>query len=83
MSSGLPNQIYDNAIGVNLLGQMQGQDIFQNNIGVIGDGTLGGNDFSDPNLIEDNNVGVDFAGTIQFNQITGMPLASRSRFQPV
>ncbi len=65
-----PNSIYGNTTGVDLLGQMQGQDIFENSTGVIGDGTLGGSDFSNPNVIEDNGLGVDFAGTIQFNQIT-------------
>ena len=65
------NQIFDNTTGVDLLGQMQGQHIFANATGVIGDGTLGGSDSSDPNVIESNGVGVDFAGTIQFNQITG------------
>ncbi len=65
------NQIFDNGTGVDLLGQMQGQHIFDNRTGVTGDGILGGNDFSDPNLIESNAVGVDFAGSIQFNQIMG------------
>ena len=66
-----PTRSYGNVTGVDLLGQMQGQHIFANSTGVIGDGTLGGSDFSNPNVIESNGVGVDFAGTIQFNQIAG------------
>ncbi|MGO9467264.1 MAG: beta strand repeat-containing protein, partial [Isosphaeraceae bacterium] len=71
-----PNQIYQNSIGVDLLGQMQGQHIFDNSdYGVTGDGTLGGSDFSDPNVIESNPIGVNFAGTIQFNRFTANAIA--------
>ena len=68
----LPNQIYANTIGVQLIAAtMQGQHIYGNTTGVAGTGTLISSDLDHANLIEANAVGVDFAGPIEFNRIAG------------
>jgi len=68
-----PNEIFGNATGVVLDGQMQNQTIRDNTgVGVTGSGVLGGNDLEHANRIEGHSVGVaDFEGTIQFNRISG------------
>ena len=63
------NEIFSNETGVSLLGRMQNQHVFGNETGVIGAGLLGGGDLDTANLIEANDVGVDFEGKIQFNRI--------------
>ncbi|MGK7942832.1 MAG: right-handed parallel beta-helix repeat-containing protein, partial [Crocosphaera sp.] len=66
------NEIFDNQIGVQLSeGQVQNQHIYNNVIGVVGTGILGGNSLEKANLIEGNEIGVSqgFDGTIQFNRI--------------
>ena len=65
------NAIFNNVTGVQLTGRMQNQHIYQNTVGVIGSGVLGGDDLGLANLIEGNDVGVDFEGIIQFNRIAG------------
>ena len=65
-----PNQIYANAIGVQLTGQMQNQHVYANTTGVAGSGILGGADLDHANWIESNATGVNFAGPIEFNRIS-------------
>ncbi len=69
VGSAAPNDIHHNVDGVELTGRMQGQRIHDNVTGVTGSGTLGGEDFATANLIEQNLVGVQFDGTVQFNRI--------------
>ncbi len=64
------NQIYANTTGVDLFGQMHGQNIHDNVTGVIGSGVLGGDSLNDANVIQDNTTGVDFTGNIQFTRIS-------------
>ena len=64
-----PNQIFSNATGVQLSGQMQGQHVYANVIGVSGSGILGGDDLDHANLIELNAAPLNFSGPIQFNRI--------------
>ncbi len=69
LGGALPNLIFNNGVGVNLTGLMQGQEIGSNIIGVSGSGVLGGTSLSSANLIFDNTVGVDFSGTVQYDLI--------------
>ncbi|MEX2171197.1 MAG: right-handed parallel beta-helix repeat-containing protein [Pirellulales bacterium] len=64
-----PNEIFANDVGVQLTGVMQGQHVFDNQTGVAGSGSLVPVDFEHANLIEENAVGVNFAGPVQFNRI--------------
>ena len=64
------NQIYQNATGVSLSNAtMQGQHIYDNQVGVSGSGTLVASNLNDANIIEENVIGVDFTGPIEFNRI--------------
>ncbi|HVT30147.1 MAG TPA: right-handed parallel beta-helix repeat-containing protein, partial [Lacipirellulaceae bacterium] len=65
----VPNEIYSNHVGVVLTGVMQWQHVHDNQIGVQGSGTLVASDFDHANVIEANGIGVDIAGSIQFNRI--------------
>ena len=62
------NDIFNNTTGVNLTGRMQKQHVYSNTTGVIGNGLLGPDTFDAANLIESNQVGADFNGTIQFTR---------------
>lgn len=68
-----PNTIEANEVGVEILdGTVANQLIRANTIGVSGSGgILGGDTFEAANLIQDNLVGVLFAGTVQYNYIAG------------
>ncbi len=71
------NTIHDNAIGMefhNASLQVYGNDISAGSTaGVVTDVTLGGGDWSDPNRVHDNAVGVQAqsGATIRFNKIEG------------
>src|SRR5262249_25713671 len=65
------NQIYHNALGVQLAGAMQGQHGYQNQTGVSGSRVLGPADGGPANPIEWNDVAVRFAGPVVFNRIAG------------
>ncbi|TVQ30163.1 MAG: LEPR-XLL domain-containing protein [Phycisphaeraceae bacterium] len=64
-----PNEIVNNQTGVILHGWMQNQIIRDSQLGVTGAGVLGGLDLDLANLIEANELGVDFDGVIRFNRI--------------
>ena len=65
-----PNQIYLNTMGVELVNAtMQAQHVYDNQTGVGGSGTLVPTDLADANVIEENVVGVNFTGPIEFNRI--------------
>ena len=66
---GSPNEIFANGIGVEMFGRMQNQHVFENNVGVVGSGVLGGESLALANVIERNATGVHFDGTVQFNQV--------------
>ena len=67
----VPNQIFDNQTGVNLVdANMQNQDVYDNALGVSGTGFLGGRNPDDPNVLAANTVTVTFNGPIEYNQIT-------------
>jgi parallel beta-helix repeat protein len=68
VAGSLPNQIFSNGVGVNLTGSMQDQHIAFNTIGVTGSGTLGGSSLDTSNLVEANNVGSQFNGTVQYTR---------------
>ena len=74
----LPNQIWGNATGVELIdAAMQNQHVYENQAGVIGSGSLAATDLDHANLIELNGMGIDeFSGPIEFNRIAGTPSAS-------
>ena len=64
------NFISNNTTGVQLAGQIQDQNISGNQVGVTGNGVLGGGSLTLANNINGNVVGVSgFTGTIQFNCI--------------
>ena len=66
----LPNDIYQNEIGVELSGRMQRQTIRDNGVGVTGSGTLGGDSLETANHIDSNPTGIQFQGTVVNNRIT-------------
>ncbi len=80
MVGALPNKIIANGTGVSLSGQMQGQQIISNVVGVSGSGVLGGTSLDSANLIQGNSVGVSFVGTVQYNRINrnGQAIAVQS-----
>ncbi|HZL38153.1 MAG TPA: right-handed parallel beta-helix repeat-containing protein, partial [Tepidisphaeraceae bacterium] len=64
------NQIFGNTTGVQLNSAgVVGQHIYENTTGVAGSGSVGGPDFSNPNLIENNTTGINITGNITFNRI--------------
>ncbi len=69
-SGDLPNQIYDNITGVELVNAtMEREHVYNNQIGVAGSGTLVPVDLDHANIIEENVIGVNFTGPIEFNRI--------------
>ena len=67
----LPNQIFDNSIGVQLnSATMQNQHVYDNSLGVGGSGSLVASDLAHANLLEANAVTLNFTGPIEFNRIT-------------
>ena len=65
-----PNQIYQNTTGVELVNAtMQDQHVYLNQTGVGGSGNLVATDLDQANVIEENIVGVNFNGPIEFNRI--------------
>ena len=65
-----PNQIFDNVTGVQLTNAaMQNQHIYENQTGVSGSGNLVSDDLAHANVIEENSVGINFSGPIEFNKI--------------
>jgi parallel beta-helix repeat protein len=69
LAGSTPNYIHNNGVGVQLNGSMQGQDIYDNDTGVSGSGTLGGSLLADANQIQGNVTGINFSGIIQYNRI--------------
>jgi parallel beta-helix repeat protein len=66
----LPNQIFQNGAGVDLIGgTMQGQHVYDNTVGVNGTGTLVSSSLHNANVIEQNGIGVYLTGPIEFNRI--------------
>lgn len=64
-----PNTFSNNQFGAQLDGNMQGQILSFNDIGVRGNGRLIPSDLAHANLIDSNIIGVQIAGNIQFNRI--------------
>jgi parallel beta-helix repeat protein len=70
VGAGMPNEITENAVGIHVAaGRVQNQHVVGNTTGVTGSGVLGGDDLSLANVIEANEAGVNFTGTIQFNRL--------------
>ncbi len=76
-----PNHIYLNSVGVDLRqATLQNQHVFANGVGVAGIGRLIPADFEHANVIEQNGVGVDIQGPVQFNRLgrNAVAVATRS-----
>jgi nitrous oxidase accessory protein NosD len=67
--STLPNRIYSNATGVQLIGRLQNQRIYANHTGIASARDLDSLVLDRGNTIENNNVGVNATGNVRFQKI--------------
>ena len=75
-----PDQIYQNTTGVELVNAtLQDQHVYLNQTGVGGSGNLVATDLDQANVIEENIVGVNFNGPIEFNRIDSNSIGIRPR----
>ncbi len=75
----LPNSIHGNQTGVALtVGTLQNQHIHHNTRGVSGSGQLVSSDLAHGNLIEENMIGVDVAGRVEFQRISHNAIGIRA-----
>jgi parallel beta-helix repeat protein len=77
------NEIFANTVGVRLElgGVMQSQRIHDNSTGVTGTGSLVPADFDHANRIDNNGLGVDVTGPVQFNYLGGNTTGILARSQ--
>ena len=75
-----PNVIEGNGVGIHVAsGRVQSQIIRGNNVGVTGIGIFGGDSIATANMLQENQIGADFNGTLQFNRFLNNALQIRAK----